>query len=283
MRGSQQPLWRPAPAALVIDPCAAILAARLRSAARAARGRDSRRCPRRVGTRVRQSGRARSAAARLGLAERVCEARSDLGSSWRELEGPRRGAGRDVQRAVPREPRRPGVARDRLAHRARASAATTAAIPAGGAEARELRSTSAPIGSTMRVTRRSGRSTSTTWAGSAGGAPRPVAVMSVCPPRPERARRALRRRVVSSSESTSSSSSSGGAGRALAQQRRPRPSSSERTARRCSPCEPKRRRSRLAGERSRRRRGAARARSCRARGRGAGAPRAPPAVGGSAS
>src|SRR5205823_7368257 len=64
---------------------------------------------------LRKRPRRKPQAARSSLPKRLFQAREDLALELAELEGPRGGARRDVQRAVPGEARGPRVRRDGIA------------------------------------------------------------------------------------------------------------------------------------------------------------------------
>ena len=132
---------------------------------------------------------------------RNAEPPGDLGRAVAELERPDRVGRAHVQGPVARDPRRPGVARDRGADRLRPALDDLARGPACGPK----RASSARTCSDSLS-----RSHLHDCAGSTGSALRCVAVITTCPMLATRSA-STRRRRESSSESTSSSSSSGAA------------------------------------------------------------------------
>ena len=198
---------------------------------RAARARSSsrRRLERRSATALRRrldgSGPGAKRTARRRRAASAISARA-----LAELERPDRVGRVHVQRPVAGDARRPRVARDRGADRRRPALDELGQARPAGRSARARRGSRYRAGSMAPPPR----------AGRARPAARDacVAVITVWPMPATRAA-STRRRPGSSSESTSSSSSSGAVGSSSASAR-----SSESTASRCSPCEPKLRRSR---------------------------------------
>ena len=111
---------------------------------------------------------------RLGLAERVREARRDLRLELRELEGPRRGADRNVQCPVPPQPCRPRVRGDRVADDRRPRSHDLG-HPTGGPEAGEL-ATDVAADSLHYAAFAIPGDTSINWSGGVGSASADVAV-----------------------------------------------------------------------------------------------------------
>src|SRR3954468_3947696 len=168
------------------------------------------------------------------------ETRADLFGAALELEGPDRVGRVHVKSAVTREPCGPRVASDCLADRGRPGL-DDRRHAGSRAEASQL-APDVTSDALHHAARTRPGVTSSSIAGSTGSEDASVAVTSVWPACCTRSASA-RRRLGSSSDSTSSSRSSG------AKPRRSEISSASasrraRTVRRCSPCEPKLRRSR---------------------------------------
>src|SRR3954470_9338256 len=208
-------------------------------------GEGLRRCLRVLGRGLRKRPRSEPEAARRGLAECLLETRKDLALEVAELECPGRGARVHEQGSVPRKACRPGVRRHLSPDQAR---------PGGhhvGHGARRPETTELvadcladPVHHAARLVPSCPCSTVTVCAGSPGRAV-PLALLSSAWPN-ARSRSARRgRRPGSSSDKTSSSRSSGRVPRRSSSSSAS-PSSSARTASRCSPWEPKARRSRPA-------------------------------------
>src|SRR6185295_4455847 len=170
----------------------------------------------------------------------VTEAAADLFGAGRQLEGPDRILRVDVQRSVSRQTRGPGVPGDLWPYRAD-PLLDDRRHPRGGPEAAELPGDRVPD-AFHQAARTSPEATSSSCAGSTGRADASVAVMSVWPD-PSTRSASTRRRPGSSSDRTSSSKSSGANPRrsAISEASASRSAS---TVRRCSPWEPKLRRSR---------------------------------------
>ena len=202
-------------------------------------GRNSSLFPDVLCTRFRQRAGREAQTARLGLAERVREARGDLRLELRELEGPRRRADRYVQRSIPSQPRRPRVRGDRVAHDLRPRGHDLG-HSAGGAEAGEARCGRPCRFAPLRGPRHSGRHLDQLVGRRRErirGRRRDEALTHPATRSPasaavsRRARTERRRATAAAGRERSLSSSAS-------------PSKSARTDTRCSPCEPKRRRSR---------------------------------------
>ena len=224
--GRQRPVARLAAAARATSSrsssssIAAASSARLRDVLGAGLGTGDRPPSAAVRRRLAAAARARSGAPAARLAERVREALERRSAELRELEGPGRRARRDVQRAVARDARRPGVARDLLAHRRRPGARRSSADARRlGPKRRELAAGRSSPSRSITRPRRPGRHLES-CAGSSGSASRAGRRDERLPARRGSARASAARRRASSSESTSSSSSSGGDAAALGEQLR---------------------------------------------------------------
>src|SRR5579862_8860392 len=156
-------------------------------------------------------------------ARRARQASRDLGRTLGQLEAPDGVAHVDNERSVGLRAGRPGVARDLLAYGRSPRVGRLGTWTALAAEPAELLANIVPDRIHQAASATAPGETSSSWSGSAGRRDGSVAVTSAWPERRTRSAR-IRRRLGSSSERTSSSRSA-------------------RSASRCSPWEPKLRRS----------------------------------------